>query len=66
MQSGSRQYFHLVLAGFVDILIAREGAFGTHLLEHDVTDAPIMFGKGGMLDASQLPAGTGFGLAPAG
>jgi len=47
-----------------DILIAQEGAFGTHLLEHDVTDVPIMFGKGGMLDASQLPGGTGFGLAP--
>lgn len=47
-----------------DILVAQEGAFGTHLLEHDVIDAPIMFGAGGILDASQLPTGTGFGLKP--
>ena len=49
-----------------DILVAQEGAFGTHLLEHDVTDAPIMFGKDGMLDAGQLPAGPGFGMNPSG
>ena len=48
-----------------DILVAQEGAFGTHLLEHDVVEAPIMFGAGGVLDAAQLPAGTGFGLKPA-
>ncbi len=47
-----------------DILVAQEGAFGTHLLEHDVVDPPIMFGPGGTLDASQLPAGSGFGLNP--
>ncbi len=47
-----------------DILVAQEGAFGTHLLEHDVIDPPIMFGAGGALDASQLPVGTGFGLVP--
>lgn len=47
-----------------DILVAQEGAFGTHLLEHDVIDPPIMFGAGGTLDASQLPDGTGFGLIP--
>ena len=47
-----------------DILVAQEGAFGTHLLEHDVVDPPIMFGPGGTLDASQLPAGPGFGLNP--
>lgn len=47
-----------------DILVAQEGAFGTHLLEHDVTDAPIMFGAGGILDASQLPGGHGLGLNP--
>lgn len=34
-----------------DILVAQEGAFGTHLLARDVTDAPIMFGAGGMLEA---------------
>jgi L-alanine-DL-glutamate epimerase-like enolase superfamily enzyme len=49
-----------------DLLVAQEGAFGTHLLEHDVIDPPIMFGAGGTLDASQLPAGTGFGVSPIG
>lgn len=47
-----------------DILVAQEGAFGTHLLEHDVIDAPIMFGAGGVLDAAQLPTGPGFGVKP--
>ena len=47
-----------------DILMAQEGAFGTHLLEYDVIDPPIMFGVGGTLDAGQLPVGTGFGLIP--
>ncbi len=47
-----------------DILVAQEGAFGTHLLEHDVIDPPIMFGVGGTLEASQLPVGNGFGLIP--
>ena len=47
-----------------DILVAQEGAFGTHLLEYDVIDTPIMFGAGGVLDAGQLPTGPGFGLRP--
>jgi hypothetical protein len=34
------------------------------LLERDVIDPPIMFGAGGMLDASELPVGTGFGVIP--
>lgn len=37
-----------------DILLAQEGAFGTHLLEHDITGRPIMFGKGGNLKADEL------------
>jgi L-alanine-DL-glutamate epimerase-like enolase superfamily enzyme len=45
-----------------DILVAQEGAFGTHLLEHDVVDPPIMFGARGELDARDLPAGPGFGI----
>jgi L-alanine-DL-glutamate epimerase-like enolase superfamily enzyme len=47
-----------------DILIAQEGAFGTHLLSTDVVQTPVMFGQGGMLDVSELvmPA-EGFGLA---
>lgn len=31
-------------------LIAQEGAYGTHLLEHEVTDSPIMFGKNGVVN----------------
>ena len=32
-----------------DALVAQEGAFGTHLLERDVVDPPLMFGAGGYL-----------------
>lgn len=47
-----------------DILVAQEGAFGTHLLARDVVDPPIMFGRGGHLDAASLRLrGGGFGLA---
>jgi L-alanine-DL-glutamate epimerase-like enolase superfamily enzyme len=46
-----------------DILVAQEGAFGTHLLSTDVIEAPIMFGYGGMLDAGALGlASAGLGL----
>lgn len=51
-----------------DILAAQEGAFGTHLLTYDVTDAPIMFGAGGILKAGDLnadEAGFGVEIAPA-
>jgi len=46
-------------------LVAQEGAFGDFLLERDVTDPPLMFGAGGVLDASTYPslAMPGFGLA---
>jgi L-Ala-D/L-Glu epimerase len=33
-------------------LVAQEGAFGTLLLERDVCDPPLMFGAGGVLNAS--------------
>ena len=47
-----------------DILVAQEGAFGTHLLAHDVVEPPLMFGAGGMLDSATLDADApGFGLA---
>ena len=47
-----------------DILVAQEGAFGTHLLARDVADPPLMFGPGGVLDSATLPRGApGFGLA---
>lgn len=49
-----------VANSFRNILIAQEGAFGTNLLEYDITDQPIMFGQGGIL--SQTKKLTGFGL----
>jgi len=33
-----------------DILVAQEGAFGTHLLETDVAQPPLMFGSAGVID----------------
>ena len=53
-----------VAAAGRDILIAQEGAFGTHLLARDVVDTPLMFGAGGMLEASlAAPPQPGLGLA---
>ncbi|WP_342349000.1 enolase C-terminal domain-like protein [uncultured Nitrospira sp.] len=43
-------------------LLAQEGAFGTYLLEHDITDIPLMFGKGGRLEASSISNHCGLGL----
>lgn len=45
-----------------NILLAQEGAFGTYLLEHDITDTPLMFGKGGTLDPQTLSGQPGLGL----
>jgi L-alanine-DL-glutamate epimerase-like enolase superfamily enzyme len=42
-----------------DILVAQEGAFGTHLLERDVVEPPIMFAAGGVLNAATLPRRSG-------
>ena len=50
----------LTVASFArDILNAQEGAFGTHLLQRDVADPPVMFGHGGVLRASALAPGAG-------
>jgi L-alanine-DL-glutamate epimerase-like enolase superfamily enzyme len=38
-----------------DLLVAQEGAFGTHLLTADVCDPPLMFGHGGVLTWSDHP-----------
>jgi L-alanine-DL-glutamate epimerase-like enolase superfamily enzyme len=47
-----------------DIVIAQEGAFGTHLLQRDVAEPPLMFGAAGVLDAAAAPLrGAGWGLA---
>lgn len=37
-----------------EILLAQEGAYGTHLLEYDLIDPPLMFGKGGILTIEQI------------
>lgn len=39
-----------------DILIAQEGAFGTHLLESDICKPPLMFAKAGLLNVANYPA----------
>jgi len=44
-----------------DFLIAQEGAFGTHLLERDVIDPPLMFGKGGRLSSTPFAHKPGLG-----
>ena len=43
-----------VANAYRDIVLAQEGAFGTHLLERDITDSPIMFGAKGILSADQV------------
>jgi hypothetical protein len=35
-------------------LVAQEGAFGTRLLTRDICDPPLMFGRGGVLRASDF------------
>ncbi len=56
----------LTIAGqFTDILVAQEGAFGTYLLDHDIIDPPLMFGKEGVLDSHCLLDRPGLGLTPA-
>ena len=51
-----------VANAFRDILVAQEGAFGTHLLEQDVVDPPLMFGAGGLLDGDAVSRSPGWGL----
>ena len=45
-----------------DILLTQEGAFGTYLLGHDITDPSLMFGKGGRLDPHVISGQPGLGL----
>jgi L-alanine-DL-glutamate epimerase-like enolase superfamily enzyme len=54
-----------VANGSRGVLVAQEGAFGTHLLTCDVVEPPLMFGPGGILDADGLGIGPapGLGLA---
>ena len=43
-------------------VVAQEGAFGTHLLERDITSQPIMFGKGGKLSMAEFSQKPGLGI----
>lgn len=52
----------VVAAAARDVLVAQEGAFGTHLLEYDVVDPALVFGRRGELDPRPLLALPGFGL----
>ncbi len=47
-----------------DILVAQEGAFGSHLLERDAVEPEIRFGTGGNLDIEKfaISGKPGFGL----
>jgi L-alanine-DL-glutamate epimerase-like enolase superfamily enzyme len=38
------------------ILVAQEGAFGTHLLENDICESSLMFAKAGLLDVANHPS----------
>ena len=46
-----------------DILIAQEGAVGTHLLEYDLCEPPLMFGRGGSLTDIFFRDRPGLGLS---
>ncbi|MDP6915304.1 MAG: enolase C-terminal domain-like protein, partial [Verrucomicrobiota bacterium] len=46
-----------------DLVAGQEGAFGTYLLEKDITEDPIMFGKGGVLESSSITTNSyGWGM----
>jgi len=42
-------------------LLAQEGAFGTYLLEHDITGNPIQFKKNGLVSTESI-TGNGLGI----
>jgi L-Ala-D/L-Glu epimerase len=44
-------------------LVAQEGAFGTHLLEDDVCDPPLMFGSRGLIDVASFDSLAAPGLS---
>lgn len=43
-----------VANSYRDQIVGQEGAFGTHLLQEDIVEPPIMFGAGGWLNAKEL------------
>lgn len=54
----------VLVNAYRDIVLAQEGAFGTHLLEHDIFQPMLMFGKSGRITQAQLSGlrMCGFGL----
>lgn len=46
-----------------DIVIAQEGAVGTYLLEYDLCEPPLMFGRGGCLVDTVFYGRSGLGLS---
>ncbi len=51
-----------VANAYRNILLAQEGAFGTHLLRHDIIEPSLMIGKGAKLSIDSIADNTGFGL----
>lgn len=56
-----------VVSNMRNMVLAQEGAFGTHLLAHDVVQSPLMFGAHGVLDPAtfNFAAKPGWGLVMA-
>jgi hypothetical protein len=46
-------------------VLAQEGAFGTYLLEHDICQPTLMFGKEGLLATDSFDTAPGLGLTVA-
>ncbi len=53
----------VVVDRYRDIVMAQEGAFGTHLLEYDLCEPPLMFGRGGRLTENFFHGRPGLGLS---
>lgn len=51
----------IIIASLVEELSSLEGAFGTHLLDYDITDSPLQFGRNGSVSQVQSQL-NGFGL----
>lgn len=52
----------LILASLLGDCLYHEGAFGTRLLEKDIVDQPIQFGKEGRLDIDKIRSQPGLGV----
>lgn len=52
----------MVFAGITDGLFACEGAYGTHLLNYDISTVPLKFGPQGKLDLRGIKTRHGLGI----